>query len=180
MREFFRGSRRKVGLGFLVIALVFMSAWTRSLLISDEFDFPDRYHISNSNTYVICDRLISAGNAFSWHRIHTPIEFEFESQPYNSHLTPEPIFLDWRTLVRTEWTTSAHGRTNESQLKWRRWGGLYIGESNLPDGRREVAFIVHYWSIIIPLTLISCWLLLSTPRKLMPKKITELIPESMA
>jgi len=41
MKEFFQGWRRKIGVVTLVMALVFMAGWVRSLVVEDELDFHD-------------------------------------------------------------------------------------------------------------------------------------------
>ena len=48
------------------------------------------------------------------------------------------------------------------------------GQNNQPD------WFIHYWAIVVHLTLISAYLLLSKPRKSDQKKITEPIPEKVA
>ena len=50
------------------------------------------------------------------------------------------------------------------------WGSLGFGFIQQP-GRMTVG--MPYWSIVVPLTLISAWLLLSMPGKMPPKKIAE-------
>ena len=48
------------------------------------------------------------------------------------------------------------------------WQDISTGPNN-----RWVHFVVPHWSIVIPLTLISLWLLLTKPRRPAPKKIPE-------
>ncbi len=61
-------------------------------------------------------------------------------------------------------------------VEWRTdWIGFHFGAANATAGsiRRVEFWIVPYWSIVIPLTLLSAYLLLSKPHKSTPKKITE-------
>ena len=61
----------------------------------------------------------------------------------------------------------------EIEWKWRcRWHGIDIGEGHLM-GFPLKAWVIPYWSIVIPLTLLSAYLLLSKPHNSTPKKITE-------
>ena len=56
--------------------------------------------------------------------------------------------------------------------------GFYFGmdESTTPHPIR----IIPYWSLVIPLTLLSAYLLLSKSRNSTPKKLVETIPEKVA
>ena len=64
-------------------------------------------------------------------------------------------------------------------LEWRwDWAGFTFGAGTSPRDRLDL-YSISYWSIVIPLTLISLWLLVSIPRKSNQSKITEPIPETV-
>ena len=56
MREFFHGWRRKAGCGLLLVSLVFMAAWMRSLVVSDHIEALGVFAVSNKGGFVIGPR----------------------------------------------------------------------------------------------------------------------------
>ena len=73
--------------------------------------------------------------------------------------------------------------------EWR-WQFLGFGFGKSVDGTTQVAnqsvqivpstiAVIPYWSIVVPLTLISLWLLLTKPRKSNQLKIAEPVPENV-
>lgn len=66
--------------------------------------------------------------------------------------------------------------------EWRvDWLGFHFGAAKNTAGTiRLIEFwIIPFWSIVIPMTLLSAWLLLSKPRKSTSEKITESVPEKV-
>jgi len=147
----FKPWRRKIGVLTLVMACVFAAGWVRSLSV---LNFLHR----------------SAG-LVSY--------MEFESSNGN---------LVW-------WSTSKHEFANPPRLTWSigdlqyrfqfiedrhvRWS-LKIWGFRIGEAYRRKVWVIPYWSIVIPLTLISAYLLLSKPRVAKPKAITKSIPETVA
>ena len=142
MMEFFRGWRRKAGLVTLVMACAFTSGWVRSLTVRD---FIGRY--TTPLTY----------NAIASERQLLAFEYHFSNRlppgpdcPYTNCSTSP---LDSQLLFKLD-------------LNWYvRCCGFGFGEDtlNTANGRRFLIWIVPYWSIVIPLTLISAFLLISKP-----------------
>ncbi len=64
MAEFFRGRRRKAGIGALVLAVLLMGGWLRSLNVYDSVQFP-----SSDQTYHL---LCSSPHWIGWTVIHNP------------------------------------------------------------------------------------------------------------
>lgn len=64
--------------------------------------------------------------------------------------------------------------------RWRGFGFAYSSDDvdlNNQDGTKStvtvVRCIVPYWSVVLPLALVSAWLMLSTPRVLKPESNSE-------
>ena len=59
MSDLFQGWRRKIGLTTLLLALVFMSGWVRSLNTGDYVSFPPKVRKATSTSVVYLDELYS-------------------------------------------------------------------------------------------------------------------------
>lgn len=137
MREFFRGLKRKVGVVTLVMAFLVLGWWCRSLPTFDEIVTPMGNHtwfglISIRQSLVL--EKDSGGSLLRW-GLPRATSFPWtEIDPLDSRVT-------WY------WTSCGFG----------------IGEvPSTPLILLPVTiFMVPYWSILIPLTLLSAWLLLS-------------------
>lgn len=153
MKEFFHGWRRKAGLLTLFVACLFMAIWVRSLLVLDRFCLPQP------------DRMIlTLDGACRW-LSYTPLA--------DSDFTPgKPSRFKWISSELTE-----EGRNNYDaffmlsggNIHWRwHWGGFDFGAVSetiqMPPKRYEIRQI-PYWSVVLPLTLLSAYLILWKPRK---------------
>jgi hypothetical protein len=67
----------------------------------------------------------------------------------------------------------------DGQINWL-WLGFCLYEVSLGENSRDSHLFIPYWSTVIPLTLLSAFMLLSKPRKSNPLKIVEPIPEKVA
>lgn len=139
MREFIHGWRRKVGVATLAMACVFAAGWVRSFVVSDQF--------------CRCTHGIS--------HIHV---YSVNGQIWGSRLLEEDGQLN------CQWHYSGKSGNviicNPDDFTWR-WkiGEFEFGEyPNIGIGRTTYG-IVPYWSIVIPLTLVSAWLLLVNPKQ---------------
>jgi len=164
MGEFFKGWKRKTGCVTLLMACVFMGGWVKS------FD---------------ADYLVGFMQ-HSLNSINGGLIFERPAKQ-SSIQSNEFLFLS-RNLKKYKFLAAPfEGPTPDD--KWRRqWAGFVVAEYEvavtLANGtvllETNRFYRVPYWSITIPLTLISLWLLVSKPRKLNQKKISEPIPEKVA
>ena len=145
MREFFSGWRRKVGVVTLLVACVFMAGWVKSILAID--------------IAVIPLGVYSAVTVFSEDQLFG-VQYQFE--PLGLHRTTR---LSWVSHA-----TEHHISKNlfpDARLTWhyRLWG---FGCAEYPDiranGSRLIFWLIPYWSIVLPLTLVSAFLLLSKPK----------------
>ncbi|MDB5343493.1 MAG: hypothetical protein JWP89_1870 [Schlesneria sp.] len=131
MRIFFQGWRRKVGCVVLVMALAFMGAWIRSLLITDFCESP----IGS----VWQAGFVSHRGHFSYGWTNRKGSTRFK---WNSFDSQDPIAIRSHSFF-FDFT-----------------GGTAPNPSGMPS-----ELIIPYWSIIIPLTLLSACLILWKPRK---------------
>lgn len=155
---FFQGWKRKIGCVTLLMALVFMGLWVRSGVMND-FIATD----GKNATY----RLGSYGGMLNFIRDTPPTTFgrflhldSFDEGPENNKYE---LWASWNS-----WTGY--------QVEWQwHWGQFHFGAGTLL-GARTVSFVFPYWSITIPLTLLSAFLLLAKPRPSTQKKPTEPTP----
>lgn len=144
MREFFKGWRRKVGCAALVMSLLLTGGWIRSLGLCEEiyssYGVRSLAFLASGDGYVACGHA-RANNADGF-----------------------PQKSDWPTL-------SPEGLYNA--LKAYRWTGpcvgfglgtLEIDEHTAAELESSLILAAPYWSIVVPLTLLSGYLLLSSPR----------------
>ncbi len=147
MDEFFHGRRRQTGLVTLVMALAFMSFWLISLRSPDclLFQFTMRY-----------------AWMFAWDDSYFSMS-EIRDMHADNDLSDniEP-FIAFRNLISE--------RDNEIQ----RINGSHFACFQKTAAKYHFqGAIFPLWSVVIPLTLLSAWLVLSNPHKLSSKKITE-------
>ncbi|MBS0201251.1 MAG: hypothetical protein JSS49_00020 [Planctomycetes bacterium] len=148
MREFFKGWRRKVGCGLLVLACVVCGAWVRSLSIRDQILFLPR-----GNEFQM---IASAAGTVRWGRISLQSTV-FERDDYL------PV---WRSMTLDQDESSDHF-WSQRIVEWR-WncGEFDFGAgANYIGGPRTVRWAFPYWSFAAPLTILSATLILWKPRK---------------
>ena len=139
MREFFQGWRRKAGLTTLAMALLLFTAWMRSYVFRDRVFFPGQQY---------CQTITSHGGSILWDQWLNP--GKFDSLPIE--------FTSFKDLF----TDCYPGE--DIEVEWRMdWAGFAFGKAN-PISDRMAWWIVPYWALVLPLTLLSAWLLLIKPR----------------
>lgn len=157
MREFFKGWRRKIGLLALFTACLFMVMWVRSLFVLDRFYFPQPDRV-----------ILSLDGACRWLSF-TPIDSDVTGWPKQLRWVPSPLADKHRHSYDIY-------NLNAMKIHWRwRWGGFdfsAVSESfetapippSTPPRRYEIRQI-PYWSLIVPFTCVSAYLILWKPRK---------------
>jgi hypothetical protein len=158
MREFFKPLRRKFGVLTLVIACVFMALWVRSCSVEDRIYFPKRvedFWVANAHA------IISYNHSLAWlSEGCDAVQIGWHWPKLRSKSKVEVVRLDEKYAAQIEEVSFfGFGQERESL-------GFYFG----------IRTFVPYWSIVLPLTLLSAILLLSKPRKSIQIKITEPIP----
>ena len=140
MFEFFRSWKRKVGCVTLALALVFTVGWIRSMNINDNFHCP----ISDvtSINLLSMDRHFALGYATIKSKFDRTQRLGWQCYPAAGLETwAEPDFV-WIYSV-CDFSLLSNGPTSGAYLK---------------------TLFIPYWSIVIPLSALSAWLLLSKPR----------------
>jgi len=157
MREFFGGWRRKLGVVTLAMACLFAAGWVRSIWTEDRIHIP----MKDDDTIVF-------GSAYG--------SLIVESWPDQVRF----FHIDKSKARYPKWQHQSLGIIASEQFEWRtpewrwRWNGFGYGHFPLMQTKDAASFLlVPYWSIVIPLTLVSAYLLLSKPRTSAPKAIVE-------
>ena len=173
MGEFFRGWRRKIGLLTLLMACVFAAGWVRSQYKCDNFvrrNAQWRDCIVSVDGRLMLHRTVPLNEGPGYIRLFGN-EFEWTSRDVSSVAGFEldadgkrPPFNAFDRLDHVLWRLD--------------WAGFTFGASLKKPSlvRRLDLVLIPYWSIVVPLTLLSAFLLLWKPRKSTSKKNPEPIP----
>jgi hypothetical protein len=160
--EFFTGWRRKLGCVTLLVGYVFSMRWVRSLSIEDE----EYFELRNPRPVCLC----STKGHIAWLSFRNLNWDEMEqSAPahwYSSYFAPKLGNFEPNPLF------------DNPEFTWQ-WWICAVAKDVFPQ-RGLTLFVILYRSIVVPLTLISLWLLLTKPRHSIQKKPTELSPEQVA
>lgn len=158
MRGLFRGWKRKVGVVTLLMAVLLIVGWIRSYLVCDTV---------NIQTGPFTVQFISSVDALlMWMGI----------DGRKSWVVPKVHF--WETT--DSYDLDQNGLNHESRrLDWHNSAVYNFSEqwytgAEEPPIEVEMAFwIFPYWSIVLPLTLLSAYLLLGKPRRATAMKTSE-------
>ena len=168
MGDFFKPWRRKIGVATLLMACVLMAGWIRSPTGRDRLRFP----IDTLNYHDIA----SFGGGLLWERVYLvqPIKLNAVESTYASALFSEFA----TTFVDTQMNLTSgiqEGGGQRFEWRWRCCGfdAGEIGEDGALGKFRGTFWFISYWSIVLPLTFISAFLLLTKPRQLTQKKTPE-------
>jgi hypothetical protein len=153
-----------MGVVTLVLACLFAAAWIRSQLVLDLLRFPAKKHVTDSTVTAIFDEVISTEGSLVFQRA-TGV---YSGIAYQTGLRTEQKRFRWLTL---------RDRLNFENAVWKwRWLGSGFCHQRIEDRENGVDgwehwLLIPYWSIVMPLTLLSACLLLRKPRP--PKKPTQ-------
>jgi hypothetical protein len=174
MPNYFKPMRRKIGVLTLLMVCVLSVGWIRSFANYDFFSIQTR---------PVENVIISMRGFIAWNRdVVDPHKwfrgndlFTCDCAPFNTW--PPGDTIDQMQLTHEFKFGDFHFGSG------RRFGGG--GRLNMTDGVLEyfprelreteadtVGVSAPYWSIVIPLTLVSAWLLLSKPRQLKEKPLS--------
>lgn len=160
MREFFKGWRRKLGCGLLMMACALMVMWLRSRSLSEDAFLP----FGQQATL----QLISRNSTL------TVRKFVSRFRAATAKAGPDRILLLGvypPTQRSTGHVAFSADETNRLQL-----GTPYawtfkicgIGLATFQDNDlpvRVAIYTIPYWSMVLPLTFLSAWLILWKPKK---------------
>ncbi len=146
MGDYFKPWRRKIGVLTLVLACVFAAGWVRSPFVQDTFIFP--FGMPSSLMLVSgSDRLIMA-------MFHIETD---EAIPTRLWTSEKASTMSWHwNFAGTTLTTSFPDHA------------FSVGDMDFGIRNTNVAAQwcqLPHWTLVVPLTLLSVYLLLSQPRK---------------
>ena len=143
MREVFDGWRRKAGVVTLGMALPLMGMWIRSDSVGDFIIWP----AANSRE----EMLISAESKLTW-------QTAYDSEEVAG-------YPRWVANVLDKSVTVIEADKQYTVYRFR-FLGIEAGDVNFPHGPGGIFSFccIPYGFIVIPLTLLSAWLILSKPR----------------
>ena len=154
MGEFFRGWRRKLGVVTLGLALGFTAGWVRSKTYFDRVEFCYSRILKTNNNFM------SAYRGIEW------ISFWGDDPPSSKEKTT------WNSgRMNADFSTirfKSFRRTRNYEL-----GGFVYEDGEFAGFLQMRIIVIPYWSTIIPLTLLSAYLLLVKPRVAKPAKTIE-------
>ena len=155
MREFFRGWRRKAGLAALAMALLLTTGWMRSYVVQDVvlLQRMPTHHVLQSSR----GRILWWGVSYSL--FLSDKELEESSQ--------EGTSFEWISLDTSEmrvWTSDEIDTEDGSGWLFGGGGFLIGADSDDLNGPMTRRWLCSYSLIVLPLTLLSAWLLLIKPR----------------
>jgi hypothetical protein len=151
--RFSRGWRRKIGLLLLLMSCVLMGGWLRSVFVADSVVWT-----SGSN---VLEDFMSAEQHLSW---QTTYDIE--------GLLPS-TFPSWHSSALD--FSIVDDASEHPVWRWR-FLGFEAGEFTTQmtgDSSHGSFCSIPYWSVTVPLTLVSLWFLLSKPRPVNQKNFTE-------
>lgn len=152
MRDFFHGWRRKTGAATLVLACVFMAGWVRSHSIADVVVIPSTDFTENE--------VSSAHGLIQWQTTHWA-----EGMPMGSFHFRAIQLSKWDFDIGEERHITLSIVCEKKPSRTSICGFLFATYSD-DDGTLFARLrVVPYWSIVLPITLLSACLLLSKPRQ---------------
>lgn len=159
MSEFFHGWRRKVGVVALAVALVFMTGWVRSLKNLESLQLTRTTGLTRS---YVRHAIISVDGKLGVFRVHHP---SFSQMGYKWNSLPFSAVYGKRAVdAATIFNVNGNGIVFLG--RWQ-FIGVDCGKSasTFDPMIRTCFLLVPYWLIVLPLTAISAWLLLTKPQK---------------
>lgn len=155
MLGFFTGWKRKIGIATLVLCCISSGGWIRSLVIRDEFLVilaTQMWDVYSTEGTLIFERTVDLDRT-------DDLIFSFDSTPLSQLGNMFPLSYAARGL--------------ENQVDRDFCGFTIITATS--DWDSLCVLVVPYWSIVIPLALLSAYFLLSKPRqRKQPAHLTEL------
>ena len=168
MGEFFKGWRRKAGCVTLMMACVLLFGWARSTGQCDEIFWTfnqSRHDVDSLDNCICINRQTPAPDPSfmqsGWVSAKLSEVGGYRPEDRNN----EGTFPRFDPMKRYD--------NSMSKIRWRwDWIGFHAGVADNDDRAvisRIETYMIPYWSIVVPLTLLSAYLLLSKPRPTKPK-----------
>lgn len=193
MREFFSGWKRKMGCLTLLIACLFAAAWVRSqrtvdviqILIGDRS--ADTVEMSARPSPMFEGSGFREPSAHTFASIPGGIMWEKLTSRINDPVPYASVFerfkFDTFAFRPSPFGANVIGNLGIHRQSWRyNWLGIRIGAVPIVEPgtlSERIMWIIPYWSIITPLTLLSAWLLLGKARaRPNPHSATKVAPNT--
>ena len=156
MHTFFHSWRRKVGCVTLVMALGFVGFWFRSHFVQDAILYRSQFMTPTGRKTV--GSFEASRNGLTWNHYEglnlVPALSHIQRKPIPDELGPSRAILN----------------SDEIMLKgYSQWYVFSFGELQNKIEIKMLFWLLSFWSIIIPLTVLSAYLLLVSSRKRPPK-----------
>lgn len=159
MREFFRPWKRKLGVVTLLLACAITAVWIRSLGVSDSVFYPANSRLPpRYNDVSVQD---SSGNdmtvgIWSGHGC-IAVEYALDSVLSQTMIDfGEPLYVH-----RLGFGHPSTSMFQQCEGEWI-WGACGFGKAESRDSLMfTTVWVVPYWSIVLPLTAFTVWLLFS-------------------
>jgi len=177
MGEFFSPWRRKFGVMTLVMACAFMAGWVRSLCHFDNVAIP----VGKHTVFALQSNFGDIALMWMWESKDGPESIVKEDGTVAVYQLIDPTkIVDWSTYpIELENTRPNFMESSFPDARWYwKWGHFLCGVENFASESGIASSVIPYWSIVIPSTLLSAYLLLRKPQA-KPKAITEPIPETV-
>ena len=164
MGDFFKPWRRKIGPVFLCPTIVFACGWARSFVYVDVMDYMNQHSLVRAESFEQTV-VLSIGRSDETFRRSV----RADSVKFASH--DEAILSSILILFEPQLEeNNCFFVARESHAK--RWCGFCWGTVEMSSSYRDI-WKIPYWSIVIPLTMISGYFVLSKPRLAKPKATIE-------
>ena len=152
MNDFFRGRRRKSGCVTLVVACAVLLVWIRSLIVEDNIVIE-----GSPSTH----SLVSSGGTCKWTRI-SPVERNHRIQWVTTDIKPDrkDVWKGRQTHWRWKWCGFDFGVVTFSTTLWK---------YNITSTELHKVWQIPYWSVVLPLALLSTYLIIGKRRKPKPQ-----------
>ncbi|WP_010582800.1 hypothetical protein [Schlesneria paludicola] len=168
--SYFNSWKRKLGAITLLMACVFAAGWVRSNVVVDILHFPVRVKKTNSMVCVTWSDLSSMDSTIVWTWLHEEAQ-DLDAKEKRVDIARASVrWLSRNRNPAFDGALSAH----RMQLKQLGWGccGFGFAYAGVEDDKNEEDWdkiemrllLVPYWLIVLPLTLLSAYLLISKPR----------------
>lgn len=155
MREFLQGWRCKTGLVTLAMALLLAAEWGRSHVVVDDITCVAQQAFQ---------QFYSAHGRICWKRVSPyPYDLPAEWKTHDATKRGTGSVTDGWDMTKVDWYWECAG------IEFVRGTNKASYARGHPKSRAE-EWIIPYWSLVLPLTLLSAWLILFKPRPAMSVK----------
>ncbi len=142
MKEFFQGWRRKIGVVTLVMACFFMAGWMRSLTLNECVMIQFRKEWS--------EEFASFDASLIWTSHRTTLASGLFPVFYSNHRSDDDGVWKRQLFVQWRWRLLGFGHGSDD-------GGAKSIRNLIIHTSPSTVTVVPYWSIVIPLTLLSAY-----------------------